>query len=255
MRYARATMRLLGLIAITAGCYLRWLVVAPFLVDSKHLALAWRNRTIRGWAVASVRIMGMRISAHNSPPAGPFLLVSNHLSYVDIVVLASQVDCAFIAKTEVKSWPLLGLICRTMDTIFVDRKLKKDVHRVMGQIDRTLREGLGVVLFAEGTSSNGQTVLPFKTSLLELAARKEIPVHYASIRYAAPRGEASADRAVCWWGDMTFPDHLFRLLQMASFEANLVYGSEPIIAGDRRVLAAKLWSAVSSQLNATTEQA
>jgi 1-acyl-sn-glycerol-3-phosphate acyltransferase len=197
--------------------------------------------------------MGMTINVRNQPPAGPFLMVSNHLSYVDTIVLGSQANCAFVAKSEIASWPIIGLICRTMDTIFIDRNLRKDIPRVRQQIDETMRRGLGVVLFAEGTSTNGQSVLPFKTSLLESAARNRLPVHYSSLEYLVPPGEPSADQSVCWWGDMTFPGHLFRLLQLPSFEASLVYGFEPIVAGDRRVLAVKLWSAVSSQLSSSPQ--
>jgi 1-acyl-sn-glycerol-3-phosphate acyltransferase len=199
--------------------------------------------------------MGMTINVRNEPPTGPFLMVSNHLSYVDVIVLGSQTDCAFIAKSEVASWPIIGLISRTMDTIFIDRSSRKDIPRVMQRIDKTLRRGLGVVLFAEGTSTNGQSVLPFKASLLEFAARNQLPVHYASVGYVVPSGETSAGQSVCWWGDMTFPGHLFRLLQLPWFEASVAYGSEPIVAGDRRVLAARLWSAVSAQLRPSVKQA
>ena len=249
MRNVRATFRLFALFGITAGYYLRWLIGAPFVFASGSRALDWRNRSVRGWARTSVGVMGITINVRNQPPTGPFLMVSNHLSYVDIIVLGSQANCAFVAKSEVGRWPIMGLICRTMDTIFIDRNLRKDVPRVMQRIDDTMRRGLGVVLFAEGTSTNGQSVLPFKTSLLEFAARNHLPVHYASLGYVVPSGEPSADRSVCWWGDMTFPGHLFRLLQIPSFEASLAYGSEPIVARDRRVLAAKLWSAVSSQIS------
>ena len=251
MRYARATFRFFALCGITAGYYLRWLTGAPFVFATNSRARDWRNRNVRCWARTSVHVMGMTINVRNQPPTGPFLMVSNHLSYVDIIVLGSQANCAFVAKSEVARWPIIGLICRTMDTIFIDRNLRKDIPRVMQRIEETMRRGLGVVLFAEGTSTNGQSVLPFKTSLLEFAARNLLPVHYASVGYVVPSGEPSADRSVCWWGDMTFPGHLFRLLQLPSFEASLIYGSEPIVAGDRRVLAAKLWSAVSSQLSSS----
>jgi len=251
MRYARATFRFFALCGITAGYYLRWLTGAPFVFATNSRARDWRNRNFCGWARTSVRVMGMSINVRNQPPTGPFLMVSNHLSYVDIIVLGSQANCAFVAKSEVARWPIIGLICRTMDTIFIDRNLRKDIPGVMQRIEETMRRGLGVVLFAEGTSTNGQCVLPFKTSLLEFAARNLSAVHYASVGYVVPSGEPSADRSVCWWGDMTFPGHLFRLLQLPSFEASLIYGSKPIVAGDRRVLAAKLWSAVSSQLRSS----
>lgn len=198
MRYVRAIFRMLGLCGITAAYYLRWLAGAPFVFTSNSRARNWRNRNFRGWAQKSARLMSMRINVRNDAPSAPFLLVSNHLSYVDIIVLGSPADCAFVAKSEVAGWPIIGLICRTMDTIFIDRKLRKDIPGVMQQIDKTFRRGLGVVVFAEGTSTNEQSVLPFKTSLLELPARNHLPVHYASVGYVVPPGETPADRSVCW---------------------------------------------------------
>jgi len=189
----------------------------------------------------------MKVNARNSPPASPFLLVSNHLSYVDIVVLESQVDCAFIAKSEVAGWPILGLICRTLNTIFIDRKKKRDILKAMARAETTMNRGLGVVLFAEGTTTAGQMVSPFRSSLLEFAARRHMPVHYASISYVVPSDEAPVEESVCWGRDITFPAHVFRLLQLPEFEANLVFGLQPILSDDRHVLAAELWSAVSAQ--------
>src|SRR5690349_85129 len=80
-------------------------------------------------------------------PPPPFVLVANHLSYLDVVVLAAQTDCRFIAKLDVSSWPLVGLLCRTVGTIFVDRENRRDLVRVNAATGRAIREGVGVVLF------------------------------------------------------------------------------------------------------------
>src|SRR5712691_9653341 len=112
MRYARAFFRMLALCGVTAGYYLRWLAGAPFVFASNSRARNWQNRNFRGWARTSARVMAMTINVRNEPPSAPFLLVSNHLSYVDVIVLGSQANCAFVAKSEVASWPIIGLICR-----------------------------------------------------------------------------------------------------------------------------------------------
>jgi 1-acyl-sn-glycerol-3-phosphate acyltransferase len=112
---------------------------------------------------------------------------------------------------------------------------------------RLIDAGLGVVLFAEGTSTSGQHVARFKSATLDLAARRHLPVYYASISYATNLEETRADQSVCWWGDMTFPDHFFRLLQLTGFEATLTFGPDPIMDQNRQLLAAKLWHAVSAQ--------
>ncbi len=163
-------------------------------------------------------------------------------------------DCAFVAKSEIASWPLFGLMCRTLGMIFIDRKQKRGIPRVIARIEETIARGLGVVLFAEGTSTDGHTVSPFKSSLLEFAARNHVPVHYASISYVAPVEATPADQSICWWGDMTFPDHVFRLLQLSGFEASVVFGAQPILSDNRHVLAKELWSAVSSQFTPITAQ-
>lgn len=249
MRYARATIRSMALIGVSAGYYLRWSCGRPWVTGSRQRALNWRNRNFRGWARTSARVIGMKINSRNQPPAGPFLLVANHLSYIDVIALAAQLDSAFIAKSEVADWPFIGALGRAMDTIFVDRNSKRDLQRALAQIDQVRASGLGVVLFAEGTSSDGTAVLPFKASLLASAASASAPVHYASVSYVASAGETPAEHSICWWGEMTFLDHLFRLLRMPSFQANLVYGTEPLINSDRRALAATLRAAVSAQLS------
>lgn len=248
MKVLRATIKLVALCWITGFYYLRWLAGVPFLFASTRRALRWRNRNFNDWARASARIMGLCIHVRNRPPLAPFLLISNHLSYVDIVVLASQLNCAFVAKSEVARWPILGFISASMNTVFIDRKKKRDLLRAMETAEATLDRGLGLVLFAEGTSSGGGKPQPFKSSMLDFAARRRMPVHYASIEYRVAPHEQPARQSVCWWGSMTFSGHLFRLSQMSAFEAYLTFGSQPIINEDRRLLAAQLWSAVSAQL-------
>jgi 1-acyl-sn-glycerol-3-phosphate acyltransferase len=246
MRILRATVRLVALVCMTAIFCAGFLAVKPFITSGSK-ALAWRNWNFRTWARTIIRLLNIRIATNNAGPSAPFLLVSNHLSYIDIVVLASQLDCAFIAKSEVAAWPFVGMLGRWMDTIFIDRNRKKDVIDTTHQMHSLIDAGLGVVLFAEGTSTSGQQVSPFKSATLELAARQHVPVHYASISYATRVEETSAHQSVCWWGDMTFPDHFFRLLQLSGFEATVTFGPEPIAHADRHVLASKLWHAVSAQ--------
>ena len=247
MKYLRATIRLIMLCGVAACSYSLWLAGLPFVFAFSPLARRWRNRIFGGWARASARVLGMKVDVRNRPPLAPFLLVANHLSYVDIILLRSQMDCAFIAKSEVAGWPVLGLLSRSMNTIFIDRKQKRDTLKAIPRIAQAMTRESGLVLFAEGTSTNGQTVSPFRPALLECAARKQLPVHYASISYSVPANQSPADQSVCWWGEMTFPGHVFRLLQLPEFQASLMFGPEPIVAGDRRVLATRLWSAVSAQ--------
>lgn len=238
MNMLRAILRLAAFVGLTVGLYLARLV---------RRDRAGRRWLFRNWARAMSRIVGMRVAVEGEPPRPPFLLVSNHLSYVDIVLLAAHLDCVFVAKHDVRNWPLLGLMVRNMDTIFIDRANRRDLLRVSEQIDQALQAGDGVVLFAEGTSTRGERVNPFRPALLEQAASARLPVHYASVSYRVPVNTRPAHESVCWWGDMTFRDHFFDLLKLPHFEARVVFGAEPIQDTDRKHLARRLHRRIQDQ--------
>lgn len=227
----------------TIGFYLLWLVIAPCAYFCARRR--WRNFIFRHWAQTIVTILGIKIHTNAILPATPFFLVSNHLSYLDIVVLASQIDCVFIAKHEVKRWPVFGLLSRSMDTIFIDRARASDIPRVNALIVETLQSGQNIVVFPEGTSTAGAAVWPFKPSLLEPAARGNFPVAYASISYRTPPGEMPAHLSVCWWGAMTLMPHLWGVFRLSSIEATLTFGQETLQGRERKELAQRLHAAVT----------
>jgi 1-acyl-sn-glycerol-3-phosphate acyltransferase len=188
-------------------------------------------------------------------PKAPFFLVSNHLSYLDIVVYAAGMPCRFVAKQEVRSWPVVGFLAWAGGTIFIDRAMKRDAVRVLDDLGRAVQAGDGVVVFAEATSTPGYTVLPFRPALLEWAARTGYPVHYASIEYRTPESSPPAHLSVCWWGDMTFGRHLAALSRLPRIEATIRYGETPIAERDRKHLAERLQRAVAAQFTpVVTEQ-
>jgi 1-acyl-sn-glycerol-3-phosphate acyltransferase len=212
---------------------------------------AWR-RTVRRqlfqrWARVVLRLLGVRTVVQGTVPARPFLLVSNHLGYLDIVAYAANLPTRFVAKQEVRGWPVVGFLAWAMDTIFIDRAARRDTKRVLDQVAAAIDAGDGVTIFAEATSTAGQTVLPFRPALLEWGATTGSPVHYASVSYRTPSGTIPAHLSVCWWGDMTFGRHLVRLAQLPRIDATLRLGAEPIVDPDRKQLAARLHQAVSAQ--------
>ena len=247
LRTLRAVSRLTVLCVVTAALYVVWVAGATLPFVRGRVRVRWRGLVFRSWARASAVLMGMRLGVSGGAPRPPFLLVANHLSYVDVVALAANCECVFVAKKEVASWPVVGRLCRSVGTVFIDRRRRRDIPRALSLVESALEEGAGVVLFAEGTSTRGAGVLPFKSPLLEAAARLGLPVRYASLSYRTPSGEAGADNSVCWWGDMAFPRHFFELLRMGSFRAELSFGEEGIREGDRKALASKLWAAVSAR--------
>ncbi|HKQ61134.1 MAG TPA: lysophospholipid acyltransferase family protein, partial [Candidatus Polarisedimenticolaceae bacterium] len=201
---------------------------------------------VRAWAIALSRVLGIDVDVRGTPPRPPFLLVCNHLSYVDVLVLAAHVDASFVAKAEIARWPLVGRLCRAVDTLFVDRGSKRALPEAVEQLGSWLENGRGVVLFPEGTSSDGSSVLPFRSPLLEIAAAGGWPVSYAALSYAVAPEDPPARVAVCWWGEAGFLGHLWGLLALARIRARVVFGAAPICESDRKLLASKLWTAVEA---------
>jgi 1-acyl-sn-glycerol-3-phosphate acyltransferase len=196
------------------------------------------RRVLRAFAVQSTFIGSV-------PKRG--LLVANHLSYLDIVLLASLTPCVFVAKSEVKGWPVFGWFARMAGTVFVDRNNRRDTARANEVIRSALREGALVVLFPEGTSSDGSTVLPFKSSLLEAAIGERVPISAAALRYELSDGDAGAE--VCYWGAHTLVPHLIKLLSKREVKASIAFSAVTNTWRDRKKLAAQLHSEVS-QLHA-----
>jgi 1-acyl-sn-glycerol-3-phosphate acyltransferase len=247
MRTLRITARTAGLVSTASIIYLIWLLGSILLLPFRESRRRWRIFVIRNWARVIASIIGVSIRVRGEPPHPPFFLVSNHLSYIDVIVYAATLGSLFVAKREIASWPIIGRIARAIGTIFIDRRSYHDIPRVIRLIDQTLCQGYGIVLFAEGTSTRGDRVLPFNPALLEPAARGNYPVSYASITYRTPADEIPTHISVCWWDDTPFLSHALRLLSLRRIDAALDFGTHAIRAYDRKTLAKSLWVAVNEQ--------
>ena len=243
MRIIRAAIRFILFVTFTIGLHSFWFVSRVVIPNKIH----WRQVIFGAWTKSFVWISNMKIEVAGTPPRPPFFLVTNHLSYTDIGAIRAVVKGVFVAKSEVNSWFLAGRICRDMGTIFIDRTNRRDIPRAGEQIIERLDAGEGVVVFPEGTSTKGETVLPFNSSFLEFAARAQIPVSYASISYRTPPGEIPASLAACWWQDITFFAHLWRLFKVREYTAIITFGEEPVINPDRKVLATELRDRVAEK--------
>jgi 1-acyl-sn-glycerol-3-phosphate acyltransferase len=245
MKILRAVARLSLLVPFTAAvCGLNSLALLPTRLLSRDRAMALRSAGLAFWARGARRILGLRIVVQGRPPDSPCFLVSNHLGYLDVVVIASLVRCCFVAKREVAGWPVLGLLVRSMNTIFVDREHASSLPGVVDVMERALAARGTVAFFPEGTSSGGERLLPFRRSLFEAPARTGHPVSCASLSYGVPDGEPPASCSVCWWGDMTFAGHLWRLLQLPRIDAFVRFHDGWVRGGDRRELAERAHQAV-----------
>jgi 1-acyl-sn-glycerol-3-phosphate acyltransferase len=207
------------------GCWLlaefaRAALVYPFwiLLRGSETRRRAQARWLQQACSRLLHVLGIKAQVFGSIP-GRGLLVCNHLSYLDILVLAATTPSAFVAKREVRSWLVFGWFARMAGTVFVRRQAHRDLLRVNQEIGRALKENVLLVLFPEGTSSDGQTVLPFKSSLLAPVVEHLPPVLAGFIGYDLDDGSVAEE--VCYWRDMTLVPHLVNLLGKAGITARV----------------------------------
>jgi len=241
----RALVRFPLLFLVSLGFFLLWLAGAGILFAAAGPRVRFRRWILRSWGSVFLAVVGARVEVIGKPPEPPFVLVANHLGYLDIPLLASRAGGVFVAKREIAGWPLIGLLVRGVGTVFVDRGLRRDIPRALGKIEKVLDEGDGVILFPEGTSTPGDEVAPFRPSLLEAPARGGLAVSYAALSYRTAEGDPPAREVVCWWGGMTFLDHVWRLATLRGIEASLAFGDHTLREADRKLLAGRLHLGVS----------
>lgn len=243
----RAGLRLAGILGWTLGCFLAWGIGSFLTLPVPRARLRWRQFSVQRWAIGMGWLLGMRRSILGNPPRPPFLLVTNHLSYLDIILLSSCVKGVFVAKRDMRSWPLLGPLAQVTGTIWVNREVRRDAVRVLDLIDEAIARGDGVLLFPEGTTSSGSALLPMRPALLEWAAREQYPVHYAAITYRSAPGALPAESGLCWWGGMSFGRHFRGVLRTRSFHAVVNFAAEPLTAPTRGKLAERLQQAIAER--------
>ena len=216
-------------------------ITVPFVRRSQrvHVRAVW----LHSWCRFACRVLGIRIRTHGSMPSSG-LLVSNHLSYLDIIVLSSIRSCVFVAKRDVAKWPLFGWLAHAAGTIFVDRDRRFSSPKIVDSIRDAIAGGSVVVLFPEGTSSDGSTVLPFKSTLLESAVQLRSPIAAASIEYALNDGSVAGE--VCYWRDMTLVPHLLNLFFKRVIHANYSISPAKVRAGNRKEIARELRDEIES---------
>jgi len=234
----RGAVKLVLFAKVTAFFVMVHLVVPVLrLLGLRHAASRVSAWLFRRWARWAAWVLGARVEVEGTPPEPPFVLVSNHLSYIDIMILASQVDCVFVSRADVAGWPVVGALVRMVGTVFIDREAKRDIPRVLDRVEENLAHGRGIVIFPEGTTSDGSSVMPFRPPLLEAATRAGLPVKCASLSYRTPPGCDPASEVVCWWGGMEFWPHVIRLFGLPGFTATLKLAPDSIRETDRKKLA------------------
>lgn len=195
------------------------------------------SQTLSHWCVRLLKRLEIELTIEGVPPSVG-LVVSNHLGYLDILVLSAAMPCVFVAKREIKSWPVIGWITTLAGTVYIDRTTKMATHSVQTGLLAALDNGVRVTLFPEGTSSDGKQVLPFHSPLIEAAVQSHAPITAAFISYEVQGGDAALD--VCYYGDMVLATHLFRLLRKCNVRAVVRFHPQSKTYTDRKDAARQL---------------
>jgi 1-acyl-sn-glycerol-3-phosphate acyltransferase len=238
--------------AVAVAVALLILLLLPFQIVALLLKLPAR-RTIPILLHRTVcRLLGVRINLLGNFAPGPALIVANHVSWLDICVITAITPVVFVAKREVSTWPIFGLLARLQRSVFIDRTRRTATVAANRAIGERLADGDRVVLFAEGTSSDGNRVLPFRSSLIaavEMAAGRTAPgdiaIQPAAIAYTAGNGVPLGRRhrpRVAWYGDLDLLPHLAAIIRRGAIDVTISAG-EPINADavvDRKATARDL---------------
>jgi 1-acyl-sn-glycerol-3-phosphate acyltransferase len=172
-------------------------------------ARARRRKAVRRWSKALLHILHVRLHVHGEAPharAGPVMLVSNHVSWLDIFAINAVLPVRFVAKSEVRSWPAIGWLSAKTGTLFIERGRRRDTARINHEIAQAMLGGDVVAVFPEGTTTDGSTVLRFHSSLLQPALLAEAHVHPVALRFEREDGslcvEAAYDGDKSLWGSI-----------------------------------------------------
>jgi len=199
----RALGRLLAFSFITSSHLFRLICVRLVLTKlmKKDLPGLGAMR-IQKWAKVSNRALNVKVRVTGTPPDSGTLVVSNHRSYIDITAIGEIVPITFLAKKEVRDWPLLGAGCMYTDVVFVDRDNRESRKESKTSIDNLLKRGVSIVVFPEGTSFQGPGAMKFRPGVFVLAAENDIPVSTVAVQYE--------DTSDAWVGSETFFPHFMK---------------------------------------------
>ncbi|MDE1183005.1 lysophospholipid acyltransferase family protein [Paraburkholderia sp.] len=202
----------------------------------------------RAWSLKMLRLCGMRLVVHNDSArldAGA-LVVSNHVSWIDIYVINAWRPTPFVSKAEIRRWPVVGWLAQQLGTVFIQREKRSDAKRIMHELAQRLSAGELMCVFPEGTTSNGLTLLPFHANMYQAAVSAARPVQPLCLMYEDARGRQST--APAYIDDLSLGQSLELVLRGGPLTAH-VYVGEPIAPGDdRRSLAAQSQEAIDTAL-------
>ena len=219
-------------------------VFFPLLNDARQLNI------LKTWSSQLLNILNISIHSEGMPisqPGAGCMMIANHVSWLDIFVLNEVCPARFIAKSEVRSWPLIGWLCQRSGTIFIERTLRKDAAVINRQISVLLAQGVCVGLFPEGTTTDGTSVGQFHSSLIQPAVDAGVPLWPVALRYQDQAGGLCM--AAAFTGDTTLAASIWRILRSGKISAVAGFTPALVTTGThRRELARIAQRAVAHEL-------
>lgn len=211
-----------------------------------------KQRHIQKWSKRLLNIFGIELLATNPQilPNTPFLLCSNHISWMDIHAINALAPIRFVAKSEVEGWPVFGWMAKQLGTVFIKRDSSRHAHLVVGELANTLKDE-SVCIFPEGTSTDGESVRPFKPNLFESAVVANVPVYSLAIRYLT-RLTGQRSTVPAFVGDMGLLQSMAQILKNRDLMVELTFfsppGATPEMPSDRKWLALHSHEQISRHL-------
>jgi 1-acyl-sn-glycerol-3-phosphate acyltransferase len=236
MTAIRAAIKLVGFIAMTLpGLPVQRALISLSEKGARRFPYLY-HRAVARWLDIKVNIIGEPVQDR------PCLIACNHVSWLDIVVLSAVTPLSFIAKKEVNSWPGFGTLARLQRTVFIDRDRRHSTGSSRDEMQERLKAGETLVLFAEGTSSDGWRVLPFKSAYFAAAEIPDVVVQPVTLAYRGHWGTPMMRRRrpfFAWYGDMEMESHLWQALAQGPIEVDVVCHKPLTLAeaGNRKLLA------------------
>jgi 1-acyl-sn-glycerol-3-phosphate acyltransferase len=204
-----------------------------------------REATVQAWSQRMLRVLGIPLHVRGDAPArGPVLLVANHISWLDILVMHAARHCRFVSKSDVKHWPLIGTLATGGGTLYIEREKRRDAMRVVHHMAESLRAGDIVAVFPEGTTGDGEALLPFHGNLIQAAISANAPVQPVALRFVDRATGKNSDGPL-YLGDDSLLQSRWRTLAGRPFVAHVRFGALQEADGrDRRQWAHDLREAV-----------
>lgn len=199
-----------------------------------------RSQHVADWSKRFLQLLGVAVRVQGQPlQKGPLMVVINHVSWLDILVMLAAQPVCFVSKSEVRHWPIIGWLATNVGTLYIERASRRDALRVVHQIAENLRAGHLIGIFPEGTTSDGRSLLPFHGNLLQAAISSSSPVQPVALRFLEANGTLSMSPT--YIGDDTLLSSVWRMLRADPVTAQLDFmPSMPTDGLDRRALAAQL---------------